>query len=823
MEFLKSAVASAISKGPPFPYTFGEKIDLEQSIWTLYNGTKREDGSPCSIFTYEITPNKSRLPLAKNAVRKLRTLRHPGIIRVLDTVEASQDDVTETYIYVATERVTPLGWHVRRKSLSVETTKWGLYTIANTLKFINDEALSVHGNIRASSIFTSDSGEWRLGGLDVLSSIKEDDSVIYTYGSSVPDSARYHPPEVTRSGWETIKKNPVSAPDSYAYGLLIYEVFNGGALSSDQVGQTKNIPPNIHQSYKRILNNNPKVRLTVASFIEQGRRSGGFFETPLIRLSDGVENLGLKSDEERGELLSELDELSEDFPEDFFKMKILPELLKSVEFGGGGPKVFAFIMKLGSKLSEDEYDSRITPVIVRLFASPDRQMRVTLLDHLPSMIDHLSQKIVTDKIFPQMITGFTDMAPVVREQTVKAVLTIITKLADRTVNGELLKYLAKTANDEQPGIRTNTMICLGKIARNLGPNTRQKVLIAAFTRGLKDPFVHARNAALQALAATLDLFPEEECANKILPGLCSSLVDKEKVVRDQANKTIDLYLGRVRKYGSTLPDTAMPPPNVPTSNGVVPRIGTPQNDTSWAGWAISSFTNKIASTSGEIEAKTNGSINLGAPITSLNRSSSVPPTTTSSAGNVRSTMTATKSSVRLTLEKQALRTSSTPASVASSTDQFFSDAAQDGSNENDFGDAWGEMGDMHEAETFFDAPDDTVSATASTPNLVSAPASPQKQKSVAAYDDSEPDFAGWLSAQAQSKSKAPLPKGLSKSSTSATSSLGRMVTTGAVGSGLGAKKVAANPKRRVVVPVSKPKTIDTKPKESAGDDWDAWD
>ena len=100
---------------------------------------------------------------------------------------------------------------------------------------------------------------------------------------------------------------------------------------------------------------------------------------------------------------SELDELSEDFPEDFFKMKILPELLKSVEFGGGGPKVFAFIMKLGSKLSEDEYDSRITPVIVRLFASPDRQMRVTLLDHLPSMIDHLSQKIVTDKIFPQMV------------------------------------------------------------------------------------------------------------------------------------------------------------------------------------------------------------------------------------------------------------------------------------------------------------------------------------------------------------------------------------------------------------------------------------
>lgn len=47
-------------------------------------------------------------------------------------------------------------------------------------------------------------------------------------------------------------------------------------------------------------------------------------------------------------------------------------------------------------------------------------------------------------------------------------LTVIDKLSDRTINGDLLKFLARTANDEQPGIRTNTTICLGKIAKNLG-------------------------------------------------------------------------------------------------------------------------------------------------------------------------------------------------------------------------------------------------------------------------------------------------------------------------------------------------------------------
>jgi SCY1-like protein 1 len=41
MDFLKSAVASAISKGPAFAYSFDDLIDLDQSIWTLHNGTKR--------------------------------------------------------------------------------------------------------------------------------------------------------------------------------------------------------------------------------------------------------------------------------------------------------------------------------------------------------------------------------------------------------------------------------------------------------------------------------------------------------------------------------------------------------------------------------------------------------------------------------------------------------------------------------------------------------------------------------------------------------------------------------------------------------------
>ncbi|EOO02598.1 putative scy1 protein kinase protein [Phaeoacremonium minimum UCRPA7] len=449
MNFLKSAVASAIAQGPPFPYTFGDRVDVDQSIWTLYNGTKREDGSNCSIFSFDITNNKSRLPLAKNALKKLRTMRHPG---------------TETYIYIATERLVPLRWHVKRKSLSPETMKWGLYSVARTIKFINDDASSIHGNLKVASIYTSESGEWKVGGFEVLSNVKDDEA---TYGSLVPDSSRYTPPELARSGWDSIKKSPHSAVDAFNYGTLLFEVFNGDFMGADQAGQTKNIPPTMQSSYKRLVNANPKARLSVGHFLEQGLRHGAFFDTPLIKLTDGVDNLGMKSAEERDEFLDDLDQLTDDFPEDFFKMKVLPELLKSVEFGGGGPKALNVVMKISAKLSNDDFDTKVTPVIIRLFGNPDRAIRVCLLDSLPLMIDRLSQRVVNDKIFPHLVTGFTDLAPVVREQTLKSVLVIISKLSDRTVNGELLKYLAKTANDEQPGIRTNTTICLGKIAKNL--------------------------------------------------------------------------------------------------------------------------------------------------------------------------------------------------------------------------------------------------------------------------------------------------------------------------------------------------------------------
>ena len=228
------------------------------------------------------------------------------------------------------------------------------------------------------------------------------------------------------------------------------------------------------------------------------------------------------------------------------------------------------------------------------------------------------------------------------------------------------------------------------------------------------------------------------------------------------------------------------------ANGTEPRMSTPQSDTpGWAGWAISSFTNKLATASGEMHSKA-----VKAQQVRSDRSSSVPPMTDSS----RAPLPASSS----TLHRQAVAGASTPARVPTPAEQYFENPME---NAEDIDEAWGELaGDVP-----FDAP---------------AEATPNSAPSVIFDDGGEPDFEGWLKAQAQAKSRAPLPKGLSKRSETVSSinngrqAVARTTTTGSVGAGIGAKKLAHT--------VTRPKSataraISVEPKE-ADDDWgDAWD
>lgn len=125
---------------------------------------------------------------------------------------------------------------------------------------------------------------------------------------------------------------------------------------------------------------------------------------------------------------SELDEVTDKFPEGYLTMKVLPELLKSIEFGGAGPEVFGTALKISAPLTPEEWQASVSPCVLRMFASPDRQTRLLLLNNLQTIVDHLPDRVINDKVFPEMLVGFSDTEPLLRDTSVKSVLIIVPKV-----------------------------------------------------------------------------------------------------------------------------------------------------------------------------------------------------------------------------------------------------------------------------------------------------------------------------------------------------------------------------------------------------------
>jgi len=78
-------------------------------------------------------------------------------------------------------------------------------------------------------------------------------------------------------------------------------------------------------------------------------------------------------------------------------------MLKAFEFGGGGQKVFSIILSIVEKLSDDEFERDVQPVIIRMFGSQERGVRMCLLENLGKLIEKIPPKLVNDKIFPNMV------------------------------------------------------------------------------------------------------------------------------------------------------------------------------------------------------------------------------------------------------------------------------------------------------------------------------------------------------------------------------------------------------------------------------------
>jgi SCY1-like protein 1 len=243
-----------------------------------------------------------------------------------------------------------------------------------------------------------------------------------------------------------------------------------------------------------------------------------------------LEELALKDQQQKTEFFKSLPEVVEALPIQCCQYKVLPVLTEALQYGTVDSVVLAPLLLIGSRLPAEDgaIQKTIMPAVVKCFHSTDRQMRINLLQQLPSYAEHLSTDLVNKDVFPQVSMGFMDTAPAIRELTVKSMLWLAPKLTPKNMDSLLLPKMALLQTDKEPAIRTNTTVCLGKIAPHMTAESRAKVLVPGFCRALRDPFPPARISAIAALGVTAEYYDLVDIATKILPSVVCAAIDPEK-------------------------------------------------------------------------------------------------------------------------------------------------------------------------------------------------------------------------------------------------------------------------------------------------------
>ena len=167
-------LSKALTKGPDLKADIldaGVELKGSKLSWKIHEAKRKDNGSPASVLAFEITAATSDVEVAcaRNALHRFKTIRHPHVLLYLDGFEPPEGAKTGKVLIVV-EHVKPLEQYLAQSTAGQEKEAfvWGLWTVAQALHFVNADCKMQHGNLCVPSIFVSDSGDWKLGGFELM-------------------------------------------------------------------------------------------------------------------------------------------------------------------------------------------------------------------------------------------------------------------------------------------------------------------------------------------------------------------------------------------------------------------------------------------------------------------------------------------------------------------------------------------------------------------------------------------------------------------------------------------------------------------------------
>lgn len=530
-------------------------------------------------------PGMNQLIPALHHFHRIKRLIHPRILRAhatLDTDYPSDDGsansshaapgldalsktATTGTLIIVTEQATPLvDWLENLNPLSSQANSvavsWGIYNLVEALSFLHTQAKLAHGMVCPEAVFVTSGGDFKLGGFDLITPLGIEDGGggptphFRTYEAAVcPDD--YRSPERIGQRYDVLQQSaPVHAIDCYSLAILIEYIY-----SHPNAGTNGQVPSPLKKALLRMKNDAPKLRPRLQPLLKCP-----VFDNPYVKAQMFLDEVMSKPVEEKIMFLQNLPDVLNRgvLNENVAIHKILPLLVMGLKATAGNESAMSqdvnrrevlAIVPLLFQIAEsylaktpELFQRHITPLVPTLFAVNDRGVRGAVLQKISLLESQLDKQFINSSVFDPMCSGFTDSSGPLRELTLKSTIVLVPKLNHASLE-KLVRYLVRLQADPEASIRTNTVIFIGKVAPNLTDMSRQKLILPAFTRAMKDPFTPCRLSALKAVISCKQYFTQKDVAEKVLPSIVPHLLDSTNDVRVEAFKVVETLMGGLKE------------------------------------------------------------------------------------------------------------------------------------------------------------------------------------------------------------------------------------------------------------------------------------